>query len=46
VVMLTAPFIGSVVATRWGTPTAFIVGGIGLAVLGLVTVVVRLIRRN
>lgn len=44
VVMLTAPFIGSVVAARWGTPVAFIVGGLGLAVLGLVTVAARLIR--
>lgn len=46
VVMLTAPFIGSLVAMRWGTPSAFIAGGVGLTGLGLATVVGLLVRRS
>jgi len=35
--MLSAPLIGSAIATRWGTPAAFLAGGILLVALGLVT---------
>ncbi len=46
VVMLTAPFIGSLVATVWGTPFAFMAGGVGLAVLGLTTLLAQLASRG
>ena len=35
--MLSAPLIGSAIATRWGTPMAFLAGGALLALLGLAT---------
>lgn len=35
--MLLAPLIGSAIASQWGTPTAFLAGGVLLLVLGAVT---------
>lgn len=35
--MLAAPLIGSFIASQWGTPAAFLVGGIMLVLLGAVT---------
>lgn len=34
--MLSAPLIGSFIASRWGTPMAFLAGGVLLVVLGMV----------
>ena len=39
--MLSAPLIGSAIASQWGTPMAFAAGGIVLVCLGLVTLVLR-----
>ena len=39
--MLSAPLIGSAIASQWGTPMAFAAGGIVLVGLGLVTLVLR-----
>lgn len=36
--MLSAPLVGSVIAARWGTPAAFLVGGCLLVSLGAVTI--------
>ncbi|MBJ3784205.1 MFS transporter [Devosia sediminis] len=35
--MLSAPLIGSVIASQWGTPAAFLAGGVMLVLLGVVT---------
>jgi MFS family permease len=35
--MLSAPLIGSFIASQWGTPMAFLAGGVLLVVLGVVT---------
>lgn len=35
--MLSAPLIGSFIASRWGTPVAFMAGGAVLVLLGMVT---------
>jgi MFS family permease len=35
--MLSAPLIGSAIATRWGTPAAFLTGGVLLILLGGIT---------
>lgn len=35
--MLAAPLIGSFIASQWGTPMAFVAGGVVLVVLGAVT---------
>ncbi|MCD7060961.1 MFS transporter [Pelagibacterium xiamenense] len=45
IVMLSAPFLGSLVATAYGTGAAFLAGGGLLAALGAITLVVLLIRR-
>lgn len=39
--MLSAPLIGSFIASRWGTPVAFLVGGAVLVLLGAVTLASR-----
>jgi predicted MFS family arabinose efflux permease len=43
-VMLSAPFIGSVIATRYGTGAAFLCGGALVLLLGLVTAATTLRR--
>ncbi|MDV3250751.1 MFS transporter [Devosia sp. BK] len=37
--MLSAPLIGSAIASHWGTPAAFLVGGVLLLALGAITLV-------
>lgn len=37
--MLSAPLIGSAIASHWGTPAAFLAGGVVLICLGVVTLV-------
>ncbi|MBS3848638.1 MFS transporter [Devosia sp. BSSL-BM10] len=37
--MLSAPLIGSAIATRWGTPSAFFTGGVLLILLGGATLI-------
>ena len=39
--MLSAPLIGSAIASQWGTPVAFVVGGVALVGLGVVTLAAR-----
>lgn len=41
VAMLSAPFIGSGIATSYGTGTAFLVGGVCLVLLGAVSIVLH-----
>ena len=40
-VMLSAPFIGSFIASTWGTGMAFLCGGLMLVLLGLISAIVR-----
>lgn len=40
-VMLSAPFIGSAIAERFGTPFAFLCGGVLLLILGIATIARR-----
>ncbi|KKB82899.1 hypothetical protein VW29_15230 [Devosia limi DSM 17137] len=42
-VMLSAPFIGSFIASTWGTAMAFLCGGVMLVTLGLVGAMMRII---
>lgn len=44
-VMVSAPFVGSMIAATWGTPAAFMAGGLGLTALGATTAVVMIMRR-